>query len=359
MVSSDGGDRLALGESAADRHIMTAVPSPLIAVCIPTYNQGQFVARAVESALRQTGFPHVQVWVSDDASTDDTAAVMTALCARDPRVHYHRHERNLGIAENASWVLEQPEADIVVRLDSDDLLLPDYMRILYDRLCTYPNAGYAHSAVEVIDEHDVVQSVARLYRPREYSDPDTALRDALLGYKTVANVLMFRAAALRRANYYHDRPNFAEDYDLSVRLADLGYGNVYVNEVLARYRVWGDALGARHHRKAEHLRGLTQLFHRSFVTAFERRGWDLAAVRRARSRVAVRFASAIFMPWIDDDERTELLRLLRGLDDGFRVRLRVFLLRLGFAPAFAAVARLDALLRRAVKNGLAAVRRRP
>jgi glycosyltransferase involved in cell wall biosynthesis len=336
---------------------MTGPRRPEIAVCIPTYNQAPFVARAVESALRQNGFPDVQVWVSDDASTDDTPNVMAALCARDPRVRYHRHERNRGIAENASWVLEQPAAEIVVRLDSDDVLLPDYVRVLHDRLITYPGAGYAHSAVEVIDGQGAVQSVSHMFRTHEYVDGDTALRESLKGYKTVANILMFRAEALRRANYYHGRPDFAEDYDLSVRLADLGYGNVFVNDVLAQYRVWGDAQGMRHHRKAEHLRGLTQLFHRSFVAAYERRRWNLAEVRRARTRVAVRFATAIFMPWISRDERLELVPLLYGLDDGTRVRWRVFLLRLGFAPVFAAAARADTWVRRVVKNLLAMLRR--
>lgn len=337
---------------------MTETRPPTIAVCIPTFNQAPFVARAVESALRQTDFPHVHVWVSDDASTDNTAEVMAALCARDPRVHYHRHAKNLGIAENASWVLEQPDADIVVRLDSDDVLLPDFVRVLSARLMAHPEAGYAHSAVEVIDQHDVVQSVSHMFRPREYVDGDTALRESLKGYKTVANILMFRAEALRRANFYHGRPNFAEDYDLSVRLADLGYGNVFVNDVLAQYRVWGDAQGTRHHRKAEHLRGLTQLFHRSFPEAYRRRGWSQGEVRRARTRVAVRFATALFMPWITDEERIELVPLLYGLDAGVRVRWRVLLLRLGFAPVFAGWARIDTLLRRAIKNTLAALRHR-
>jgi hypothetical protein len=203
-----------------------------------------------------------------------------------------------------------------------------------------------------------VQSVSHMFRTHEYVDGDTALRESLKGYKTVANILMFRAEALRRANYYHGRPNFAEDYDLSVRLADLGYGNVFVNDVLAQYRVWGDAEGTRHHRKAEHLRGLTQLFHRSFVAAYERRGWNLAEVRRARRRVAVRFATAIFMPWITDAERQELVPLLYGLDDGWRVKLRVFLLRIGLAPLFAAATRSDTWIRRVVKTLLAMLRRR-
>lgn len=335
---------------------MTGTGSASVAVCIPTYNQAQFLVRAVESALRQTDYSHVEVWVSDDASTDDTASVMTALCARDPRVHYHRHEKNLGIAENSSWVLNRPTADVVVRLDSDDLLLPDYVRALHTRLMAHPEAGYAHSAVAVIDANDVVQSVSHMHRSREYVTADVALREALRGYKTVANILMFRAEALRRANYYHGRPSFTEDYDLSVRLADLGYGNVYVSDVLAHYRVWGDAQGLRHHRQALQLRGLTELFHGPFVAAFERRGWNLADVRRARLRLAVRFATAIFMPWISDDERTELVPLLYRLDDGFRVRWRVFLLQLGLAPVFAAFARWETRFRRLAKRLLAVFR---
>lgn len=332
---------------------MTGTGSPSVAICIPTCNQAQFLVRAVESALRQTDYADVEVWVSDDASTDDTASVMTALCARDPRVHYHRHEKNLGIAENSSWVLSRPTADIVVRLDSDDVLLPDYVRTLHARLMAYPEAGYAHSAVAVIDAHDVVKSVSHMHRSREYVTADDALREALRGYKTVANILMFRAEALRRANYYHGRPNFAEDYDLSVRLADLGYGNLYVSDVLAHYRVWGDAQGLRHHRKAQHLRGLTALFHGSFVAAFERRGWNLSDVRRARTRIAVRFATSIFMPWIRDDERAELLPLLYRLDDGYRVRQRVFLLQLGLAPVFGMFAQWEERFRRLAKRAFA------
>lgn len=336
--------------------MVTGDSRPTVAVCIPTYNQAQYVVRAAESALRQTDFPDLEVWVSDDASTDDTPRVMAALCAREPRVRYHRHEKNLGIAENSSWVLKQPTTEFVVRLDSDDLLLPDYVRTLSARLVSHPDAAYAHSSVAVIDADDVVQGASHLHRPFESVSADEALRESLKGYKTVANILMFRADALRRANYYHGRPSYTEDYDLSVRLADLGYGNVYVSEVLAHYRVWGDAQGTRHHRKAMHLRGLIALFHGPFVDAYTRRGWDLAEVRRARSRVAVRFATSVFRPWITDDERAELVPLLFQLDDGFLVRLRVRLLRLGLAPLFAATAEWDRLARRLAKSVLAAVR---
>lgn len=337
---------------------MNPVTRPDVAICIPTYNQARFVVRAVESALRQEEFPTAEVWVSDDCSTDETPVVMAELCKREPRVRYHRHEKNLGIAENASWVLQQPNAPIVVRLDSDDMLLPRYLATLMERLLAHPQAGYAHSAVDVVDADGATLTTARLFRPREYVGADAALRESLRGYKTVANILMFRAEALRRADFYRGRPNFAEDYDLSIRLADLGYGNVYVDQVLAQYRVWSDTRGLRNHRKAEHLRGLIAIFNHSLVEAYQRRNWSLGEVLKARRAMALRFAPSIFVPWIDATERETLVPLLFRLDDGLSVRLRVRLLRMGLSPLFTAVARADELLRRTVKNTLARVRPR-
>ena len=66
------------------------------------------------------------------------------------------------------------------------------------------------------------------------------MRDAVTGYRVAANIVMFRAAPLRQLDYYRGRPDFVEDYDLSVRMPDAGYGNVYCDEILARYRVWTD-----------------------------------------------------------------------------------------------------------------------
>ncbi len=345
--------------AATGRDRLTNATLPGVAVCIPTFNQAAFVERAVRSALTQNGFPAVEVWVSDDASTDDTPAVMTALCAREPRVRYHRHEQNLGIAANATWVLSQPATEFVVRLDSDDVLLPDYVATLVNRLAAYPEAAYAHTAVERIDANDAVFAVSRLFRPREYVGASDALREAVKGYKTVANILMFRAEALRKAGYYRGCPNFAEDYDLAVRLADHGYGNVYVDQVLARYRVWTDAGGVRARRKAEHVRGLIHVFHESLAAAWRRRGWNPAELHAARRRMATHMAASLFVPWFSAAERAELLDLLYQLDSSAGVRMRVFLLRLGLAPLFAWAARVDTAARRAIKNLLARLKPQP
>ena len=73
----------------------SALSWPAIAVVIPSHNRAEFLPATLESVFAQTDCPPFEVVLVDDASTDDTAAVVAA--ARHPIV-YVRHERNRGVA---------------------------------------------------------------------------------------------------------------------------------------------------------------------------------------------------------------------------------------------------------------------
>ena len=133
---------------------------PSVAVCIPTYNQSQYLREAVLSVCAQT-YPGIEIWVSDDASTDDTPEVMAELCQQYPQIHYYRQPHNLGIAKNNNWLLRQPQTDLIVRLDSDDRLLPHYVATFVPLFQQYPEAGYGHAWVQEISETGEYLAVRR------------------------------------------------------------------------------------------------------------------------------------------------------------------------------------------------------
>lgn len=72
---------------------------PLVSVGMPLFNEGRFLRKALQSLLAQD-YPRFEILISDNASTDETAAICKEFVALDPRVKYVRLSENLGAAEN-------------------------------------------------------------------------------------------------------------------------------------------------------------------------------------------------------------------------------------------------------------------
>jgi len=102
---------------------------PLISICIPTYNRAHYLRDAIESALAQT-YPHLEVIVSDNASTDETMDLL-ATYADDPRVKVFRNEENVGIHRNFWRAIQRSNGTYLSMLCSDDVLLPDFIDDAY------------------------------------------------------------------------------------------------------------------------------------------------------------------------------------------------------------------------------------
>src|SRR5262245_26145379 len=104
---------------------------PLVSVCIVTFNQANFVQRALLSAVEQD-YPNLEVLVADDGSTDGTAEVLQRLAQQYPeRVQLLPIEPNrgiAGIARNYNRALTNARGKYVALLDGDDEFLPGKIR---------------------------------------------------------------------------------------------------------------------------------------------------------------------------------------------------------------------------------------
>jgi glycosyltransferase involved in cell wall biosynthesis len=94
---------------------------PVVSVIIPCYNYANFLPESIGSSLSQDGVL-VEVIVVDDASTDESVAVVEKFMSVNSRVKLVRHETNKGhvVAYNDGFSIST--GDYVVRLDADDLL---------------------------------------------------------------------------------------------------------------------------------------------------------------------------------------------------------------------------------------------
>jgi hypothetical protein len=288
-------------------------------VCIPTYNQSRYLREAIKSVAEQTA--PVRLLVSNDASPDDTVQVIEEL-QQQYRFEAVHHPTNLGISANLEWLLRQPLTPLIMRLDSDDLLHPEYIRELSELLARSPKAGYAHCAVEEIDGEGIRSGERRLARLHEYQDSTAGLKASVNGYQVAANILLFRREALESVDFGAGsaKLNFVEDYDLSVRLADAGWGNVYSNKVLASYRMWSGSSRPVAGRKLTEVHGLGQIFAGSLSGAFARRGWSSAPLSRRRVELALLNSEILDRAEFADGQRDEMARSLLQLGGSPRLR---------------------------------------
>ncbi|MDQ3632377.1 MAG: glycosyltransferase [Actinomycetota bacterium] len=118
-----------------------------MSIGIPTFNRAAVLERAVESCRAQT-HAHLEIVVSDNASTDGTAELCRRLGAEDERIVVVRQDGNVGLDANFRAVLERATGTFFMWLADDDWLDPEYVAVCVAALARDPRAAIAGGDVE-------------------------------------------------------------------------------------------------------------------------------------------------------------------------------------------------------------------
>ena len=204
-----------VAERLAEAYVSIPAPQPpgastakdVVSVVIPVFDQGRYLASAVDS-VRRGGPAGLDVVVVDDGSTDrDTIAAVDALSGVTAVRQAHR---GLSAARNAG--IERARGRFVLVLDADDMIRPGFLPAAVDALRRREELGFVGGYVRYFGLLDLV------YVP---AGPVGGLNVVL--HTHLKSMVLYRADALRHVGGYdEDLPAF-EDWEIQLRLMRAGY----------------------------------------------------------------------------------------------------------------------------------------
>jgi glycosyltransferase involved in cell wall biosynthesis len=125
--------------------------SPLVSICIPTYNRAGMAGKAIESALSQS-YTNIEVLVVDNASSDSIEAVVADY--HDSRLKFFKNNRNLGLFGNFNRCVELSQGDYVHILHSDDIIDSRFTQTCVEFMESHRGVVMTFGAVQVVSDDD-------------------------------------------------------------------------------------------------------------------------------------------------------------------------------------------------------------
>lgn len=201
-------------------------PAPVVSIVIPTKDRARMIGAAVDSVLAQT-YPHWQLVVVDDGSTDGTADVLAGYAA-DERIEVVTHERARGVAAARNTGLARATGHYVAYLDSDNTWHPDFLELMLRSMHREGHrAAYAMSAL--VEEGGQER---RLYRGMPFHRAALEERNYI-----DCIVLVHERSLLEATGGFDESLRRNVDWDLFIRLArETDFG--FVPFLATEYDVW-------------------------------------------------------------------------------------------------------------------------
>ena len=180
---------------------------PLVSVVIPAYNRADYIAQAIDSVLGQS-YPHMEVIVVDDGSTDATPRIAAGYGARITLLR----QSNSGVAAARNAGITSSTGEFVALLDSDDRWLSDKIARQIPFFAD-ENVGLVHGAIRQFRSSD--GSFIANYFPGHVVD----VHDLLAFRGLCTQTLVFRRSLFDQVGGFDASFQTGEDWEWTIRAA--------------------------------------------------------------------------------------------------------------------------------------------
>lgn len=195
-------------------------------VLMPAYNAEKYIKEAIDSILAQS-FSDFEFLIINDGSTDKTKEIIKTYT--DPRIRLVNNETNLRLIKTLNKGIDLARGEYIVRMDADDISLPDRLKIQIDYMDKHPGIGISGAWTKSFGNNKNIIS-KRLTKPKE-------IEANFLFHTSIAHpTVIMRTNLIKKNKLYYDE-NFPHSEDRELWSRTVKYFQLSnIPKVLLLYR---------------------------------------------------------------------------------------------------------------------------
>jgi glycosyltransferase involved in cell wall biosynthesis len=212
---------------------------PLVTVILTSYNQGKYIEEALASVFYQT-YPYIQLIVVDNASTDNTLALVERFRATSPAFQLIKNNVNAGLCRAFNQGLALAHGKYVIDFSGDDILISGrvedqvaaFEELSEEYAVVFSNASYIDVAGRHVRNHYPVDKSGKSLQSVPSGD---VYKNILEKYFICTPTMMMRTAILNQLGGYDENLIF-EDFDFWIR-SSVKFKYFYLDQILMKKRI--------------------------------------------------------------------------------------------------------------------------
>jgi len=232
---------------------------PEVSVIMSVYNGEKYLKDAVESILNQT-YEDFEFIIINDGSIDNTKNIISHYANLDNRIKFVNNYRNIGLTKSLNKGINISKGNYIARMDADDISLQNRFFKQIAIFKKYDDTSVVVSNYVIIDKNN------REIKEQKLPSDNFTLYNSIRKNNIICHgSIMMRKMLLDKVGVYNELLDFAQDYDLWLRIFKNGYKFYSIPEVLYKFRITPESAA----KKAFHQNDYAKLIRKNHEKPFE------------------------------------------------------------------------------------------
>lgn len=205
------------------------IKKPLVTIYITNHNYGKYINKAIRSVLDQS-LKEFELIIIDDGSTDNSSKIIGKYKNHKKIISIYQKNKGLTVSNNIALRLSRGK--YIIRLDADDWLDPNALKIMSDYLEKNPKIGLVFPDYFEVDEKDNILNLIRRHNFKKVSLRDQPAHGACT---------MIRKECLKKIGGYNEKFDRQDGYYIWIKFIQK-YEVANINLPLFFYRQHNSSL---------------------------------------------------------------------------------------------------------------------